>query len=78
MSDESIAQRIATLEAQRVSDFSSMKALKEDVSTIGKDVRDIKNTVVRGHGFLAGAAFVVASVWTVIMGFGIYVWERVT
>lgn len=75
MTDQ-LAQRLATLEAQRVSDFHTVKELKNDVHAIGNDVREIKNTVVRSHGFLAGAAFVVATIWTLVLGVGIYLWER--
>ena len=74
---EDMERRLATLEAQRVADYHAMKELKTDVHTIGVDVRAIKETVVRSRGFLAGATFVVATIWTAVIGLVMYFWERI-
>lgn len=73
---EAVLQRIAVLEAHRESDKQSTDALKDDVTAIRSDVKEIKDTVVRGKGFLAGASFVVAVAWTSVLAVGAYLWDH--
>ena len=73
---EETLQRLATLEALQKADTQKVDDLKGDVTAIRSDVKEIKDTVVRGKGFLAGASFVVAVAWTSILGVAAYVWDH--
>ena len=75
MSDD-VARRVATLEAQRVADLETVKALRSDMHEVAKDVRAIKDTVVRSRGFIAGASFVVVTFWTSIIAVVAALWDK--
>ena len=73
---DDVARRVATLEAQRVADLETVKALRSDMHEVAKDVRAIKDTVVRSRGFIAGASFVVVTFWTAIIALVAALWDK--
>ena len=71
-----IERRMATLEAQRVADLETVHALRSDMHEVAKDVRAIKDTVVRSRGFIAAASFVVVTFRTAVIGIGVALWDK--
>jgi len=73
-----VEQRLATLEAQREADRQMLSELRTDMHTLVKDIGEIKNTVVRSRGFIAGVVFVVSGIWVVFVGVGAMLWNKIT
>ena len=52
-----------------------VEMLEDRLDQIGEDVREIKNTVVRSKGFIAGVMFVVVPAWGAVVALCVYIWN---
>ena len=66
MGEDSIEVKVARLEER-------MESIGGQVTVIGKDVREVRDTLLRQRGFIAA----VSAVWAVVAAAGLAFWNHV-
>ena len=71
------SERIQALETQQLNDYEARAKLLEKVDNIERDVQEIKISLGRQRGYIAGAMSVVVFIWTVVLSAVMVLWDRV-
>jgi len=71
------SERIQALETQQLNDYEARAKLLEKVDNIERDVQEIKISLGRQKGYIAGAMSVVVVIWTVVLSAVMVLWDRV-
>jgi len=71
------SERIQALETQQLNDYEARAKLLEKVDNIERDVQEIKISLGRQRGYIAGAMSVVVVIWTVVLSAVMVLWDRV-
>jgi len=59
--------RLTTLEVQRTYESEAIQRLEANLAEVAADVSEIKNSLGKQRGFVAGAVAVVSLVWGVVL-----------
>ena len=68
--------RITRLETLRESDRDDVTELKDKLEIVHRDVQDIKSTLGRQKGFIAGMLFILVPIWAAITAMVASLWDR--
>jgi len=71
------SERIQALETQQLNDYEARAKLLAKVDNIERDVQEIKISLGRQRGYIAGAMSVVVVIWTVVLSAVMVLWDRV-
>lgn len=71
------AERIKALEVQQLNDTEARAVLLSKVDNIERDVQEIKLSLGRQKGYIAGAMSVVVVIWTVILSAAAVMWDKI-
>lgn len=71
------AERIKALEIQQVNDQQKLDDILLEQKKQGADIQDIKLSLGRQKGYIAGAMSVVVVIWTVVLSAVMVLWDRV-
>lgn len=70
-------ERIKALEVQQLNDTEARAVLLSKVDNIERDVQEIKLSLGRQKGYIAGAMSVVVVIWTVILSAAAVMWDKI-
>jgi hypothetical protein len=68
--------RITRLETLRESDRDDVTELKDKLEIVHRDVQDIKSTLGRQKGFIAGMLFILVPIWGAIVAMVASLWDK--
>jgi hypothetical protein len=68
--------RITRLETLRESDRDDVTELKDKLEIVHRDVQDIKATLGRQKGFIAGMLFILVPIWGAIVAMVASLWDK--
>jgi hypothetical protein len=71
------AERIKALEVQQVNDSNKIDRVLLELQDQGRDIEEIKLSLGRQRGYIAGAMSVVVVIWTVVLSAVMVLWDRV-
>lgn len=71
MSDE----RVAALEAHREGDQAAIEKISKQLETVAADVSEIKLTLARQKGFVAGVVAVAVLAWSFVLFIATTAWQ---
>jgi hypothetical protein len=68
--------RVTRLETLRETDRNDVTELKEKLEVVHRDVQDIKASLGRQKGFIAGMLFILVPIWAAITAMVASLWDR--
>ena len=68
--------RVTRLETLRETDRNDVTELKEKLEVVHRDVQDIKASMGRQKGFVAGMLFILVPIWAAITAMVASLWDR--
>ena len=68
--------RVTRLETLRETDRNDVTELKEKLEVVHRDVQDIKASLGRQKGFVAGMLFILVPIWAAITAMVASLWDR--
>jgi len=71
------SERIQALETKQLNDSSQQEKLLQKVDNIERDVQEIKLSLGRQRGYIAGAMSVIVVVWTAILSVAAVMWDKI-
>mgnify|MGYP003644314899 CR=1 FL=1 len=71
------AERIKALEVQQANDSDKIDRLLAGQETQGRDIEEIKLSLGKQKGYIAGAMSVVVVIWTVILSVVTLLWDNI-
>lgn len=71
------AERIKALEIQQVNDSQKLDKVLQELQEQGRDIEDIKLSLGRQKGYIAGAMSVVVVIWTAVLSAAAVLWDKV-
>lgn len=71
------AERIKALEVQQVNDSDKIDRVLLELQGQGKDIEEIKLSLGRQKGYIAGAMSVVVVIWTVVLSAVMALWDNI-
>jgi hypothetical protein len=69
-------ERVVRLETLRETDSQVVSELKDKLDEVHADVQDIKATLGRQKGFIAGMLFILVPIWTAMAAMIASLWDR--
>jgi hypothetical protein len=69
-------ERVMRLETLRETDSQVVNELKDKLDEVHSDVQDIKATLGRQKGFIAGMLFILVPIWTAMAAMVASLWDR--
>jgi len=69
-------ERVTRLETLRETDRQVVIELREKLDEVHSDVQDIKATLGRQKGFIAGMLFILVPIWAAITAMVASLWDR--
>ena len=69
-------ERVTRLETLRESDIHVVAELKSKLDEVHSDVQDIKASMGRQKGFIAGMLFILVPIWAAITAMVASLWDR--
>ena len=69
-------ERVTRLETLRESDIHVVAELKSKLDEVHSDVQDIKASMGRQKGFVAGMLFILVPIWAAITAMVASLWDR--
>lgn len=70
-------ERIKALEVQQVNDSQKLDDVLHELRLQGNDIEEIKLSLGRQKGYIAGAMSVVVVIWTVVLSVVTLMWDNI-
>ena len=70
-------ERIRALEIQQMNDTEKLDDVLLALRDQGKDIEDIKLSLSKQKGYIAGAMSVVVAIWTVVLAVATLMWDNI-
>jgi len=70
-------ERIKALEVQQVNDSQKLDDVLHALRAQGSDIEEIKLSLGRQRGYMAGAMSVVVGIWTVVLATATLMWDNI-
>lgn len=71
-------ERISVLETHRENDALRLRTIEQKLDLVHNDLGEIKATLTKQRGFIAGMMAVIVPLWSLVVAAGVALWQRFT